>query len=165
MHTTDTKNNKGNIYGLDISIKSYSLVYIDDNGKVHIVSESNNTKLSLSSYLSELKDIARVIGDGIELDSIVYIDATQYRFKTRKKQQEQLHTLIGMVCGYVSDCSFYRIEPKEIRKYLDIHLTAKKEDVWSYIPEEYKSQLPDNVSEHTLDALCLCLWGKNCTSW
>jgi hypothetical protein len=84
------------------------------------------------------------------------VDATQYRFKARKKQQEQLHSLIGAIASLCPFSSFRRVEPREIRKALGLPSKASKEDVWKYIPVEYTDQVDIyKFSEHVRDAVLL----------
>jgi hypothetical protein len=146
---------KDNVYGLDISLKSIGLVNIDRYNKLTIV-QDDTLCLSLSSTLDDITEIAQSIAIDIPDNSIVMVDATQYRFKARKKQQEQLHSLIGAIASLCPFSSFRRVEPKDIRKALELKVSTKKEDVWSYIPVEYTDQVNmGNVSEHIKDAILL----------
>jgi hypothetical protein len=145
-----------NVYGLDISLKSIGLVNIDRYNRLTIVQDDSNLGLSLSSTLDDITEIAQSIAIDIPDNAIVMVDATQYRFKARKKQQEQLHSLIGAIASLCPFTSFRRVEPKEIRKALELKASTKKEDVWQYIPSEYIDQVDmGNVSEHIKDAILL----------
>jgi hypothetical protein len=146
---------KDNVYGLDISLKSIGLVNIDRYNKLEIV-QDDTLCLSLSSTLDDITEVAQSIAIDIPDNAIVMVDATQYRFKARKKQQEQLHSLIGAIASLCPFASFRRVEPKEIRKALGLPSKASKEDVWKLIPAEYTDQVDiGNVSEHVRDAILL----------
>jgi hypothetical protein len=146
---------KDNVYGLDISLKSIGLVNIDRFNKLEIV-QDDILSLSLSSTLDDITEIAQSIAIDIPDNAIVMVDATQYRFKARKKQQEQLHSLIGAIASLCHFSSFCRVEPREIRKALELKASTKKEDVWKCIPVEYLAQVDIyNISEHVRDAILL----------
>jgi hypothetical protein len=146
---------KDNVYGLDISLKSIGLVNIDRYNKLEII-QDDILSLSLSSTLDDIADIGRSIAIDIPDNSIVMVDATQYRFKARKKQQEQLHSLIGAIASLCFFTSLRRVEPKEIRKALGLPSKASKENVWKLIPAEYTDQVDiGNVTEHVRDAILL----------
>jgi hypothetical protein len=156
---------KDNVYGLDISLKSIGLVNIDRYNKLEIV-QDDILSLSLSSTLDDITEIAQSIAIDIPDNSIVMVDATQYRFKARKKQQEQLHSLIGAIASLCPFSSFLRVEPKEIRKALGLKASTKKEDVWSFIPAEYTDQVDmGNVSEHVRDAVLLAYLYDKVETW
>jgi hypothetical protein len=94
------------------------------------------------------------------------VDATQYRFKARKKQQEQLHSLIGAIASLCPFASFRRVEPREIRKALGLKDNTKKEDVWKYIPVEYTDQVDIyKFSEHVRDAVLLAYLYDRVETW
>jgi hypothetical protein len=146
---------KDNVYGLDISLKSIGLVNIDRDNRLTIV-QDDILSLSLSSTLDDITEIAQSIAIDIPDNAIVMVDATQYRFKARKKQQEQLHSLIGAIASLCPFSSFRRVEPKEIRKALELKASTKKEDVWQCIPVEYTDQVDIyKFSEHVRDAILL----------
>jgi hypothetical protein len=149
------------VYGLDISLKSIGLVNIDRYNKLEII-QDDILSLSLSSTLDDITEIAQSIAIDIPDNAIVMVDATQYRFKARKKQQEQLHSLIGAIASLCPFSSFRRVEPKEIRKVLELKASTKKEDVWQYIPVEYLAQVDIyKFSEHVRDAILLAyLYGR-----
>jgi hypothetical protein len=157
---------KDNVYGLDISLKSIGLVNIDRYNKLEIVQDDSNLCLSLSSTLDDITEIAQSIAIDIPDNSIVMVDATQYRFKARKKQQEQLHSLIGAIASLCPFTSFRRVEPKEIRKALELKANTKKQDVWRLIPMEYTDQVDmGNVSEHIKDAILLAHLYNKVETW
>jgi hypothetical protein len=154
-----------NVYGLDISLKSIGLVNIDRDNRLTVV-QDDILSLSLSSTLDDITEIAQSIAIGIPDNAIVMVDATQYRFKARKKQQEQLHSLIGAISSLCPFSSFRRVEPREIRKALELKASTKKEDVWSYIPVEYTDQVDmGNVSEHIKDAILLAHFYDVVETW
>jgi hypothetical protein len=155
-----------NVYGLDISLKSIGLVNIDRDNRLTIIQDDSNLGLSLSSTLDSIADIGRSIAIEIPDNSIVMVDATQYRFKARKKQQEQLHSLIGAIASLCFFTSLRRVEPKEIRKALGLKASTKKEDVWRLIPMEYTDQVDmGNVSEHIKDAILLAHLYNKVETW
>jgi hypothetical protein len=154
------------VYGLDISLKSIGLVNIDRDNRLTIVQDDNNLGLSLSSTLDDITEIAQSIAIDIPDNAIVMVDATQYRFKARKKQQEQLHSLIGAIASLCSFSSFRRVEPKDIRKALGLKASTKKEDVWKHIPIEYLAQVDVyNISEHVRDAILLASLYDKVETW
>jgi hypothetical protein len=157
---------KDNVYGLDISLKSIGLVNIDRDNRLTIVQDDSNLGLSLSSTLDDITEIAQSIAIDIPDNSIVMVDATQYRFKARKKQQEQLHSLIGAIASLCPFTSFRRVEPKEIRKALGLPSKASKEDVWRLIPIKYLAQVDIyNISEHVRDAILLAYLHDVVETW
>jgi hypothetical protein len=155
-----------NVYGLDISLKSIGLVNIDRYNRLTIVQDDNNLGLSLSSTLDDITEIAQSIAIDIPDNAIVMVDATQYRFKARKKQQEQLHSLIGAIASLCPFSSFSRVEPREIRKALGLKANTKKEDVWQCIPAEYTDQVDIyKFSEHVRDAILLAYLHDVVETW
>jgi hypothetical protein len=156
---------KDNVYGLDISLKSIGLVNIDRYNKLEIV-QDDTLCLSLSSTLDDITEVAQSIAIDIPDNAIVMVDATQYRFKARKKQQEQLHSLIGAIASLCPFASFRRVEPREIRKALGLKDNTKKEDVWKYIPVEYTDQVDIyKFSEHVRDAVLLAYLYDRVETW
>lgn len=140
------------IVGLDIGLKSVGMASIDLT-----VLQDTKIKLSLKSTLNEIVSTAKSICVHIPAKSVLLIDATKYRYKARLGQTEQQHSLIGAIgaIAAMSDCTVYRIEPKAIRKVYGLPTRAEKSKCWNCLDRAVYEQVPDNASEHLLDALVL----------
>jgi hypothetical protein len=127
---------------------------LDRYNNLYILSDDRNLGLSVNNSMNDIIDTADSISLSIPNYSTVLIDATKYRFKARVAQQEQLHTFIGAIAAFAKS-TVYRVEPKAIRKVLGLPLRCNKSETWNYICEQVYEQIPDNVSEHVLDAIVL----------
>lgn len=142
------------IVGIDISLRSLGMVSLDRHNNLYVLEDDSRLGLGVSSPLGDIVDIANSISMHIPDRSIIVVDATKYRFKARIAQQEQLHTLIGAITAF-SKSTVYRVEPKAVRKVLGLPARCDKSETWNYISEQVYEQIPDNVSEHVLDAIVL----------
>jgi hypothetical protein len=142
------------IIGIDVSLRSAGMVKLDRYNNLYILADDSNLGLSVSSSMNDIIDIAESVALHIPNYSTVLIDATKYRFKARISQQEQLHSFIGAIAAF-SKSYVYRVEPKAVRKVLGLPLRCNKSETWNYISETVYEQVPDNVSEHVLDAIVL----------
>jgi hypothetical protein len=142
------------IVGIDLSLRSIGMCKLDRYNNLYLLADDSNLGLSIDSSMNDIIDIADSIALHIPNYSTVLIDATKYRFKARIAQQEQLHSFIGAIAAF-SKSYVYRVEPKAIRKVLGLPLRCNKSETWNYISETVYSQIPDNVSEHVLDAIVL----------
>jgi hypothetical protein len=130
------------------------MVKLDRYNNLYVLQDDSNLGLSVSSSMNDIIEIAESIAMDIKDHSTVLVDATKYRFKARLAQQEQLFSFIGAIAA-LSNSTVYRVEPKAIRKVLGLPLRCNKSETWNYISETIYEQIPDNVSEHVLDAIML----------
>jgi hypothetical protein len=141
------------IVGLDIGLKAVGMASIDWLNNLKVLSDTK-INLSVKSTLNEIVSTAYSICVHIPTKSTLLIDATQYRYKARLGQTEQLHSLIGAIAA-MSYCTVFRIEPKAIRKVYGLPARAEKSTCWNCLSRAVYEQVPDDASEHLLDAIVL----------
>lgn len=139
--------------GMDVSLKSIGLVDVKPCGtKFNVLYDNSKLGLKISSSLTEINNKAEHIAQLIPANSTVVIDATQYRFKAMKGQQEQLHSFIGCIVGKLDNCTLLRVEPKSLRKVCGLPHNVNKSLCWLHLPFYLALE---NYSEHVLDAATL----------